>query len=75
MTDEEMRKNFLGRNRIAALKFRQRKKRWLTNLQIKVEIFNTENDALTVIRTVQLLSNMDSTVPSYYRSLGPSIRR
>ena len=33
---------------IAALKCRQRKKQWLTNLQTKVEIFDTENDALTV---------------------------
>ncbi|WAO82852.1 BZIP domain-containing protein [Fusarium falciforme] len=48
MTDEEKRKNFLERNRVAALKCRQRKKRWLTNLQTKVEMFNTENDALTV---------------------------
>ncbi|KAH7169817.1 uncharacterized protein B0J16DRAFT_351605 [Fusarium flagelliforme] len=48
MADEENRKNFLERNRIAALKCRKRKKQWLTNLQTKVEIFNTENDALTV---------------------------
>jgi len=48
MADEEKRKNFLERNRIAALKCRQRKKQWLSNLQTKVEIFDTENDALTV---------------------------
>ena len=47
MTDEEKRKNFLERNRVAALKCRQRKKQWLANLQTKVEIFTTENDALT----------------------------
>ncbi|KAF2475273.1 uncharacterized protein BDR25DRAFT_214078 [Lindgomyces ingoldianus] len=47
MTDEEKRKNFLERNRVAALKCRQRKKQWLTNLQAKVEIYSTENDALT----------------------------
>ncbi|KAL5611308.1 hypothetical protein FOBRF1_007425 [Fusarium oxysporum] len=46
--DEEKRKNFLERNRIAALKCRQRKKQWLTNLQTKIEMFNTENDTLTV---------------------------
>jgi len=46
LTDEEKRKNFLERNRIAALKCRQRKKQWLANLQQKVEIFSTENDAL-----------------------------
>jgi len=47
MTDEEKRKNFLERNRVAALKCRQRKKQWLANLQTKVELFSTENDALS----------------------------
>ncbi|KAI9849896.1 MAG: hypothetical protein M1837_000110 [Sclerophora amabilis] len=47
MTDEEKRKNFLERNRVAALKCRQRKKQWLANLQNKVEIFSGENDALS----------------------------
>ncbi|KAG8529420.1 uncharacterized protein KY384_006057 [Bacidia gigantensis] len=47
MTDEEKRKNFLERNRVAALKCRQRKKQWLQNLQNKVEMFSTENDSLT----------------------------
>lgn len=47
MTDEEKRKNFLERNRVAALKCRQRKKQWLANLQQKVEIFSSENDALS----------------------------
>ncbi|GJN70887.1 bZIP transcription factor (AtfA) [Purpureocillium lilacinum] len=47
MTDEEKRKNFLERNRVAALKCRQRKKQWLANLQTKVEMFSSENDALT----------------------------
>ncbi|KAI0012599.1 Aft1 HRA domain-containing protein [Xylariaceae sp. FL0662B] len=47
MTDEEKRKNFLERNRIAALKCRQRKKQWLANLQNKVEMFSNENDQLT----------------------------
>lgn len=51
MTDEEKRKNFLERNRIAALKCRQRKKQWLANLQQKVEIFSTENDALAATVT------------------------
>ena len=32
---------------MAALKCRQRKKQWLQNLQQKVELFSTENDALT----------------------------
>ncbi|RCI08499.1 hypothetical protein L249_8836 [Ophiocordyceps polyrhachis-furcata BCC 54312] len=47
MTEEEKRKNFLERNRVAALKCRQRKKQWLANLQNKVEMYGTENDALT----------------------------
>ncbi|KAK0638764.1 Aft1 HRA domain-containing protein [Cercophora newfieldiana] len=47
MTDEEKRKNFLERNRVAALKCRQRKKQWLANLQSKVEVFSNENDNLT----------------------------
>ncbi|KAK3684901.1 Aft1 HRA domain-containing protein [Podospora appendiculata] len=47
MTDEEKRKNFLERNRVAALKCRQRKKQWLANLQTKVEMFSTENEALS----------------------------
>jgi ATF/CREB family transcription factor len=47
MTDEEKRKNFLERNRVAALKCRQRKKQWLANLQSKVEEFSQENENLT----------------------------
>ncbi|KAG9243260.1 putative transcription factor atf1 [Calycina marina] len=46
MTDEEKRKNFLERNRVAALKCRQRKKQWLANLQAKVEMYSSENDNL-----------------------------
>jgi ATF/CREB family transcription factor len=38
-------------NRVAALKCRQRKKQWLANLQQKVEIFSTENDALAATVT------------------------
>ena len=34
-------------SRVAALKCRQRKKQWLANLQAKVEIFSSENDALS----------------------------
>ncbi|RYC77962.1 hypothetical protein BFJ63_vAg19164, partial [Fusarium oxysporum f. sp. narcissi] len=47
MTDEEKRKNSLEGNRVAAIKCRQRKKQWLANLQTNVEVFSTENDALT----------------------------
>lgn len=32
---------------VAALKCRQRKKQWLANLQTKVELFSSENDALS----------------------------
>ncbi|KAL1837560.1 hypothetical protein VTJ49DRAFT_3641 [Mycothermus thermophilus] len=46
MTDEEKRKNFLERNRVAALKCRQRKKQWLQSLQQKVESFSQENETL-----------------------------
>ncbi|KAG0642745.1 hypothetical protein HOY80DRAFT_1134300 [Tuber brumale] len=46
MTDEEKRKNFLERNRIAALKCRERKKKWIANLEDKVERFTHENAAL-----------------------------
>ena len=45
-TEEEKRKNFLERNRQAALKCRQRKKAWLQSLQTKVELLTTDNDAL-----------------------------
>lgn len=46
MTDDEKRKNFLERNRQAALKCRQRKKAWLQQLQQKVEFLQTDNEAL-----------------------------
>lgn len=47
MSEEDKRRNFLERNRVAALKCRQRKKQWLANLQNKVELFSSENDQLT----------------------------
>lgn len=45
---------------MAALKCRQRKKQWLANLQAKVEIFSTENDALsaTVIQLREEIVNL-----------------
>jgi ATF/CREB family transcription factor len=46
-TEEEKRKNFLERNRQAALKCRQRKKAWLAQLQAKVEFLTGENERLT----------------------------
>lgn len=36
---------------VAALKCRQRKKQWLANLQHKVEVFTSENDALATTVT------------------------
>ncbi|MCO5591467.1 hypothetical protein L7F22_045450 [Adiantum nelumboides] len=44
--DEEKRKNFLERNRQAALKCRQRKKAWLASLQAKVEYLQSDNENL-----------------------------
>lgn len=45
-TEEEKRKSFLERNRIAALKCRQRKKQWVSELQTKLEFYTQENDSL-----------------------------
>lgn len=45
-TEEEKRRNFLERNRQAALKCRQRKKQWLKNLETKVEFLTSDNEAL-----------------------------
>ncbi|CAO3702533.1 unnamed protein product [Rhizopus stolonifer] len=42
--DDLKRKKFLERNRIAALKCRQRKKQWLENLQTKVEYLTADNE-------------------------------
>ncbi|KAM3588767.1 Transcription factor [Umbelopsis sp. WA50703] len=44
--DSEKRKNFLERNRQAALKCRQRKKQWLADLQTKVEYLANDNENL-----------------------------
>ncbi|KAI7875406.1 hypothetical protein K492DRAFT_210951 [Lichtheimia hyalospora FSU 10163] len=44
--DDEKRRNFLERNRIAALKCRQRKKKWLSNLQTRVEYLTNDNEQL-----------------------------
>ncbi|WAR63002.1 hypothetical protein PtB15_18B84 [Puccinia triticina] len=58
-TEEEKRKNFLERNRQAALKCRQRKKAWLANLQTKVEYLSTENESLQLTIN-QLREEIDS---------------
>ncbi|KAI9027206.1 hypothetical protein CLU79DRAFT_833132 [Phycomyces nitens] len=46
--EEDKRRNFLERNRIAALKCRQRKKQWLKDLKEKVECLSNDNDQLQV---------------------------
>ncbi|KAI5307430.1 hypothetical protein KEM55_008301, partial [Ascosphaera atra] len=53
-SEEERRKNFLERNRIAALKCRQRKKQWLQGIQEKNEIYASENELLnTTVRNLR----------------------
>ncbi|KAI8988693.1 hypothetical protein BDB01DRAFT_719438 [Pilobolus umbonatus] len=52
INEDEKRKNFLERNRQAALKCRQRKKQWLNNLQTRVEYLTIDNERL------QLQNNM-----------------
>ncbi|KAG7410682.1 Transcription factor atf1 [Fusarium oxysporum f. sp. rapae] len=46
MTENEKRKTFLERNRVAAHKFRLRRKQWIAQMQTKVELFSTANDTL-----------------------------
>lgn len=80
MTDEEKRKNFLERNRVAALKCRQRKKQWLQNLQTKVEMYTTENDQLSgqisqlreeiVALKTMLLAHKDCPVTHQQQQMG-----
>ncbi|PWN48709.1 hypothetical protein IE53DRAFT_182124 [Violaceomyces palustris] len=53
--NDEKRKNFLERNRQAALKCRQRKKAWLASLQAKVEYLQNDNENLQ--NTVGALRN------------------
>ncbi|KAI5282229.1 hypothetical protein KEM54_002885, partial [Ascosphaera aggregata] len=45
-SEEERRRNFLERNRVAALKCRQRKKQWLQGIQEKNEFYQQENETL-----------------------------
>lgn len=56
-TEEEKRKNFLERNRQAALKCRQRKKAWLNSLQSKVDHYQGENE-----RLMQVINNLTGEV-------------
>ncbi|EXK77328.1 hypothetical protein FOQG_17964 [Fusarium oxysporum f. sp. raphani 54005] len=80
MTNEENRKNFLERNRVAAYKCRLRRKQWLTQLQTKVELFTTENNTLmaqiahlreeTVNLKTLLLAHKDCPV-AYRQQMSP----
>ncbi|CZS87863.1 hypothetical protein WAI453_000244 [Rhynchosporium graminicola] len=67
MTDEEKRKNFLERNRVAALKCRQRKKQWLANLQNKVELYSVENENLqnTILQLRDELVNLKTLLVAH----------
>ncbi|CAO3684343.1 unnamed protein product [Rhizopus microsporus] len=49
---DEQRRQFLERNRIAALKCRQRKKQWLADLQHRVEFLATDNEQLQTQATL-----------------------
>ncbi|KDN52759.1 hypothetical protein K437DRAFT_253963 [Tilletiaria anomala UBC 951] len=55
LDEDEKRRNFLERNRQAALKCRQRKKAWLQSLQAKVEFLTQDNESLQ--NTVGALRN------------------
>lgn len=66
-TEEEKRKNFLERNRQAALKCRQRKKAWLNQLQAKVEYLSTENERLqnTTVTMREEISRLSAVVVAH----------
>jgi ATF/CREB family transcription factor len=78
-TEEEKRRNFLERNRQAALKCRQRKKAWLSQLQAKVEFLTNENERLTsaLVSSREEISRLSSLVGSAgiigANSNGPSV--
>jgi len=64
-TEEEKRKNFLERNRQAALKCRQRKKAWLAQLQAKNEYLTQENQRLqeALVSTREELARLTAGAP------------
>lgn len=64
--NDEKRKNFLERNRIAALKCRQRKKQWLASLEDKVERITAQNEELMNHNTI--LHNQLTAVKAILRS-------
>ena len=65
--DFNARRSWLTYCRVAALKCRQRKKQWLANLQAKVEIFSSENDALsaTVAQLREEILNLKTILISH----------
>ncbi|KAG9038347.1 hypothetical protein FRB95_001759 [Tulasnella sp. JGI-2019a] len=70
-TEEEKRKNFLERNRQAALKCRQRKKAWHSDLQRRVEFLTSENERLrgTVVSMRDEVTRLSAVVVAH-RSCG-----
>ncbi|KAG9004110.1 hypothetical protein FRB93_010458 [Tulasnella sp. JGI-2019a] len=70
-TEEEKRKNFLERNRQAALKCRQRKKAWLGELQKRVEFLTSENERLqgTIVSMRDEVTRLSAVVVAH-RSCG-----
>jgi len=64
-TEEEKRRNFLERNRQAALKCRQRKKAWLAQLQAKNEYLTQENQRLqeALVNTREELARLTAGAP------------
>jgi ATF/CREB family transcription factor len=64
-TEEEKRRNFLERNRQAALKCRQRKKAWLAQLQAKNEYLTQENQRLqeALVSTREELARLTAGAP------------
>ncbi|KAF8342148.1 uncharacterized protein EI90DRAFT_2904789 [Cantharellus anzutake] len=66
-TEEEKRRNFLERNRQAALKCRQRKKAWLNQLQAKVEYLTSENERLlnTTVSMREEISRLSAVVVAH----------
>ncbi|QNP96166.1 YALIA101S04e07624g1_1 [Yarrowia lipolytica] len=75
MDEEEKRKCFLERNRVAALKCRQRKKQWLANLEAKVEFYASENDNLNqqIARLRDQVKGLKSIVLDFKNGNGAKI--
>lgn len=68
--EDKRRKYFLERNRIAAVKCRQRKKQWVDNLKNKVDYYMTVNEEL-VAEVTKLRSNLEQVKQFVYTSSDP----